>query len=99
MATITYATDPKNQIKTGIIIRYTLVYNMRKPLVDLKNPNPFWFNLTLQQKLEIDTELIVNNAKRKVENKHYKKSAKYKKRALARKTGGYNAEEIYPSVN
>ena len=47
----------------------------------------------------MDTDLIINNAKRKVDDKHYRKSDKCKKRARARKTGGYNREEIFPSVN
>ena len=71
----------------------------KKPLVDLKDPNPYWFNLTLHQKLEMDTDLIVDNAKRRIDEKHYRKSDKCKKRARARKTGGYNREEIFPSVN
>jgi hypothetical protein len=70
-----------------------------KPIINLKDPNPTWFNLNLQTKLEIDTDLIINNAKAKVDDKHYRKSSTFKKRKQLRKTGGYNPEEIYPSVN
>ena len=70
-----------------------------KGTIDLTDENPLWIRLNLWQKLEVPTDVILRDAKRKVDNKHYLKSEKCKARKKARKNGGYNKEEIWPSVN
>jgi hypothetical protein len=67
--------------------------------IDLTEENPVWIRLNLWQKLEVPLEVVLRDAKRKVDNKHYLKSKKFKERKEARKNGGYNKEEIWPSVN
>ena len=67
--------------------------------IDLTDENPLWIRLNLWQKLEVPTDVILRDAQRKIDNKHYLKSKKFKERKALRAHGGYNKEEIWPSVN
>jgi len=67
--------------------------------IDLTSEDPLWIRLNLWQKLEVPLDIILRDAKRKVDDKHYLKSKKCKDRKTLRKLGGYNKEEIWPSVN
>ena len=67
--------------------------------IDLTDENPLWIRLNLWQKLEVPMDVILRDAQRKIDNKHYLKSKKCKERKALRAHGGYNKEEIWPSVN
>ena len=71
----------------------------KKPIVNLREagqPTLPFRALTLHQKLEVPTDVIVKAAEKTVKDRHFHKSKQARDRAKLRKARGYSREEALP---
>ena len=71
----------------------------KTPIINLREagqPTLPFRALTLHQKLEVPTDVIVKAAEKTVKDRHYPKSKKARDRAKLRKSMGYSREEALP---